>query len=232
MNFKQPINIIFIIIALMALMIFGMIYPEVAAAADKSDKSARRAELLAQKVKQEAEQEKLAMQEQFNLQKKELEEKLLSKEQQLTELDKTVQSSERKVKSSQSENSKIASEKKAIETKLQQTQTELEVAQKTLAELKVQLNQAEADIKINDAQRKTQISTLAQTNKNLSSCELKNNKLHQFGSELIALYEKPNLYEAAMRKESFFQLKRVEMENILQGYQDQLNEEHLVLGKP
>jgi hypothetical protein len=35
-----------------------------------------------------------------------------------------------------------------------------------------------------------------------------------------------------MRKESFFQLKRVEMENILQGYQDQLNEEHLVLGKP
>lgn len=230
MNFKQPINIIFMIIALMAIMIFGMIYPEIATAADKPDKSARRAELIAQKVKQEAEQERLAMQEQFNQQKKELEDKVLNKEQQLSELDKSVQTSQRKIKNVENENIKIVAEKKATETKLQLTQSQLETTQKELVDLKAQLNQAQADLKVNDAQRKTQTSNIAQTAKNLSFCEQKNNKLHQFGTELITLYEKPSSYEAAMRQESFFQLKRVELENILQSYQDKLNEEHLVLG--
>jgi chromosome segregation ATPase len=231
MNFKQPINIIFMIIALMAFMIFGMIYPEMATAAEKADKSSRRAELIAQKVKQEAEQEKLAMQAQFDQQKKALEDQMLSKEQQLTELDKSVQISQRKIKATESENFKIAADKKAVETKLLQTQTQLEVTQKELADLKAQLNQAQTDLKVNDTQRKTQTSHIAQTAKSLSVCEQKNNKLHQFGSELVSLYEKPSGYAAAMRQESFFQLKRVELENILQSYQDQLNEEHLVLQK-
>ena len=62
----------------------------------------------------------------------------------------------------------------------------------------------------------------------MDECTIKNGKLHQFGTELIQLYDKPSTYEAAMRKEQFFQLKRVELENILQCKQDGLDEARYV----
>jgi chromosome segregation ATPase len=113
-----------------------------------------------------------------------------------------------------------------------QTQNQLETTQKNLDDLKIQYQQAQVDLKFNDNQRKTLATNLALTTKSLNACEAKNTKLHQFGTELIQIYDKPSSYEAAMRKEQFFQLKRVELENILQNRQDQLNDELVVKKKP
>lgn len=206
----------------------GFVLPDSAKAAEKQDKSARRAALMMQKIKQEAEQEKAAMQTQFDLQKKELEDKILSKDEQLQLLDKSLETSHRKVKKLESDIAKVNAEKVALDTKQQQTQAILENTQISLADLKSQYNQAQTDLNFNDGQRKTLSTSLAQTNKSLSVCEEKNTQLHQFGTELIQIYDKPTAYAAVMRKESFLQLKRVELENILQNYQDKLNNEHLV----
>jgi chromosome segregation ATPase len=199
--------------------------------AEEKDKSSRRAALMMQKMKQDMEAEKAAMQTQFDAQKKELEDKLKSSDDELVKVKKLLSTAERKNKILQIEIKKVTLAKELVDAKLLQTQNQLEITQKKLDDLKVQYQQAQADLKFNDNQRKTLSSNLAQTTKSLDVCEAKNAKLHQFGTELIQLYEKPSTYEAVMRKESFFQLKRVELENILQDRQDQLNEELVVKKK-
>ena len=200
-------------------------------AADK-DKSSRRAALMMQKMKQDMEAEKAAMQTQFDTQKNELEDKLKSNNEELAKVSKKLATVERKNKLLLSDVQKITLEKAALETKQRQTQVQLESTQVRLEESKTLYSQAQSDLKFNDGQRKTLSSNLALTNKTLSTCVEKNSKLHQFGTELIQIYDKPSTYEAVMRKESFFQLKRVELENILQTYQDNLNSELMVKNKP
>lgn len=197
----------------------------------EKDKSSRRAALMMQKMKQDMEAEKANMQTQFDAQKKELEDKLKSNDEELAKVNKLLASAERKNKTLEGEIKKVTFAKDAINAKQLQTQAQLETTQTNLDDLKIQYQQAQADLKFNDNQRKTLSTNLAQTTKSLDVCEAKNAKLHQFGTELIQIYEKPSSYEAAMRKEQFFQLKRVELENILQNRQDQLNEELLVKKK-
>jgi len=209
-------------------MVISFSFPHLAFAAEKKDKSARRAALMMQKMKQDMEAEKAAMQTQFDTQKKELEDKLKGKDDELVLLDKKLISAERKNKNLEGEIKKVNTEKVALETKLQQTQALLETTQKNLADLTTQHNQALADLKFNDNQRKTLSTNLAQTTKAVNDCEVKNAKLHQFGTELIQIYDKPSTYEAAMRQEQFFQLKRVELENILQDKQDKLDDARFV----
>ena len=205
----------------------GFMQPNTVFAAEKKDKAARRAALMMQKMKQDMEAEKAAMQTQFDTQKKELEDKLKIKDEEFVKLDKRLNTAERKNKSLDAEVKKLSAEKVTLETKLQQTQAQLDTTQKNLADLKTLHNQALVDLKFNDNQRKTLSTNLAQTTKAVNDCEVKNGKLYQFGTELIQIYDKPSSYEAAMRKEQFFQLKRVELENILQNKQDKLDDARL-----
>lgn len=199
--------------------------------AAEKDKASRRAALMMQKMKQDMEAEKATMQTQFDAQKKELEDKLKSNDEELVKVNKLLASAERKNKTLEGEIKKVTLAKEAIDAKQLQTQAQLETTQTNLDDLKIQYQQAQADLKFNDNQRRTLSTNLAQTTKSLDVCEAKNAKLHQFGTELIQIYEKPSSYEAAMRKEPFFQLKRVELENILQNRQDQLNDELVVKKK-
>ncbi len=221
MKLISSYKIVFLILLAFAI---GFVQPNIADAAEKKDKSARRAALMMQKMKQDMEAEKAAMQAQFDTQKKELEDKLKNKDEKLIALDKKFATAERKNKNLESDIKKVNSEKTALEIKQQQIQVDLEATQKNLADLKVQYQQAQAELKFNDNQRKTLSTNLAQTTKSVNECEEKNIKLHQFGTELIQIYDKPSSYDAAMRKEQFFQLKRVELENILQNKQDKLND--------
>jgi hypothetical protein len=41
---------------------------------------------------------------------------------------------------------------------------------------------------------------------------------------LIDIYETPSIYDSVMRKEPFFQLKRVELENILQNKLEEISD--------
>jgi chromosome segregation ATPase len=198
-------------------------------AADKDkDKAGRRAALMMQKMKQDMEDEKAAMQTQFDIQKKEFEDKLKTKEGELTIANKKLAKAVRKNKVLEADLKKMKLDKEAVDEKLLQTQARLETTQKSHDDLKVQYQQAQADLKFNDNQRKTLTNNLSKANKSVDECQLKNTKLHQFGTELINIYDNPSTYEAAMRKEQFFQLKRVELENTLQDYKDKVDDARFV----
>lgn len=220
LNFTQKIIALFIL-ALLA----GMLMPQSSFAAEKKDKAAKRQALMMQKMKQDMEAEKVAMQTQFDTQKKTLEDQLLAKETALKQTNDELVSSQRKAKSLSAELTKALDENKAVETKLTATQADSDATKNSLADLKGQHTQALADLKFNDNQRKTLSTNLADISKQLNTCIASNTKLHQFGTELIHIYDKPGSYDAVMRKEQFFQLKRVELENILQNQQDKLDAE-------
>jgi len=210
---------------LMACLAFSLAFPLPSVAAEKKDKAAKRAALMMQKLKQDMEVEKASMQTQFDVQKKVLEDQLLAKDDALKKSDGALLAAESKVKNLGTQLKKTTDEKVVVETKLADTQSKLDVTQSNLTNLQAQNTQALADLKFNDNQRKTLSTNLADATKQLNTCAAKNIKLHQFGSELIQIYDKPSQYQAVMRKEQFFQLKRVELENILQNQQDKLDEE-------
>ena len=213
---------------LIALFAISFTFSSDAIAAEKKDKSSKRAALMMQKMKQDMEAEKAALQTQFDTQKKELEDKLKIKDGELIIANKKLAKAERKNKMLESDLKKMKLDKEAVDEKLLQTQARLEATQKSLEDLKVQYQQAQADLKFNDNQRKTLVNNLSKANKSVDECQVKNTKLHQFGTELINIYDNPSAYEAAMRKEQFFQLKRVELENTFQAYQDKLDDARFV----
>lgn len=227
MKLILPTNLPFFIAILIA--IFAL--PQTSNAAEK-DKSARRAALMMQKIQQDMQAQmdadKAAMQAQLDTQKKEFEDKLINKDEELAKQTKKLAAAERKNNALEANIAKETAEKVALDSKLQQTKSTLDTTQNNLADLKKQYTQAQIDLKFNDNQRKTLSTNLAQTNKEMDECTIKNGKLHQFGTEMIQLYDKPSTYEAAMRKEQFFQFKRVELENILQSKQDGLDEARYV----
>lgn len=227
MKLILPTNLPFFIAILIA--IFAL--PQTSNAAEKY-KSARRAALMMQKIQQDMQAQmdadKAAMQAQLDTQKKEFEDKLINKDEELAKQTKKLATAERKNNALEANIAKETAEKVALDSKLQQTKSTLDTTQNNLADLKKQYAQAQIDLKFNDNQRKTLSTNLAQTNKEMDECTIKNGKLHQFGTEMIQLYDKPSTYEAAMRKEQFFQFKRVELENILQSKQDGLDEARYV----
>lgn len=217
-TFKLSLPIIFAILT----MLFVINLP--ANAADKKDKAARRAALMMQKMKQDMEAEKAAMQAKFDADKKLLEDQLKMQEALNTDMDKQLKSSRYKVKQLKSEVETLTAKNNALEKQLAETKQNLLTTQKSLSDTQGELKQAQSDLKFNDNQRKTLASNLSSTTKALNSCTDKNGQLYAFGKELIQIYDDPSLYERVMRKESFFQLKRVELENILQNKLDKLDE--------
>lgn len=228
MKFNLHFKVLFLLVIAFAV---GFMQPNIADAAEKKDKAARRAQIMMQKMKQELEAEKATMQAQFDAEKKAYEDKAKAKDEELLQVNGKLNTAEKKNKSLDAEVKKLSIEKASLETKQQQTQAELDTTKTSLADLKQQYQQAQADLKFNDNQRKTLASNLSDTTKAVNSCEEKNTKLYQFGTDLIKLYDNPSHYEAAMRKEKFFQLKRVELENILQSKQDSLDAAKFSSGK-
>jgi len=104
------------------------------------------------------------------------------------------------------------------------TEAELLLNKNELAEYKSMYQKAVADLAFNDQQRKTQVENIAQTTRRLNDCSEKKQLLYTQGKLLIEIYEKPSLYESVMRNENFFQLKRVELENILQDKLDLIDD--------
>jgi chromosome segregation ATPase len=224
MNLQKKIFKLPTVLLLSIFMLGHLGFTEHADAADKQDKAARRAQLMMLKMQQEMEAEKAALQAQIN----EKDEKLKAQDEALQTLEKQLASAQYKVHKLTKELEKTKEEKNAVDEELIKTQVELITTQQSLAELQDQHQQTVADLKFNEGQRKTLSSNLANTTKSLNTCEEKNEKLYMYGKDLVQIYDKPSTYESVMRKEKFFQLKRVELENLLQSKLDQLDEAHIV----
>jgi len=204
--------------------VMGLLMSDDSLAADKKDKAAKRNAQMMQKMRQEFEAEKVSMQAQFDLQKQELEKKLSEQATLVTETQEKLDTSEQALRKTSATLKATSGELATSKTNLANTQAELDTTKNSLGELKTQHQKALADLAFNDTQRKTLVTNLSETTRQLNACEVKNEKLYQYGKELVKLYDSPSQYEEAMRNEKFFQLKRVELENIFQDTLDKLDE--------
>jgi chromosome segregation ATPase len=189
-----------------------------ALAADKKDKSSRRV--------QQIQQEKAQLQSQLDqaLQAKALLEADMAKAQEDNLSFKTrFSAATRKINGLESSLKEMTAERMDFEVKLLKTQTELEATKTALNELDVKYQANLYDLKVNEQQRANLTATTIQKTKVIDACLAKNAKLYDYGLELVKLYENPSLYKQVVLTEKFSQLKRVELENILQNYNDKID---------
>ncbi len=100
--------------------------------------------------------------------------------------------------------------------------SEIERFKAELQELKQQNEKNLAALEVNEKQRKTLVQSVMQTKTRLNESVEKNKLLYLQAKSLIKIYEKQTTYESALRDEKFFQLKRVELENIFQDKLDDI----------
>lgn len=177
-----------------------------AIAADKKDKAAGDAQKRAAMIKQQLEAEKAELQVNFDKEKSELKGKM--------------EQSEKAGNTLKRRNAELTQELEV----LRKEKADLEAA-KLLTE--TTLADAQRDLKANDQQRRELSKSLVQRDQGLASCNEKNARLHDFGLDLVKIYEKPSLYNEVIRSEPFTRIKRVDLENIMQGYRDKLDEQRV-----
>lgn len=193
-------------------------------AAEKQDKAAKRAAILMQKMKQDLEAEKSALQTQFEQEKKDLSQALDHAQTEQRSHSAKLQGQVKRNQQLQSDNQKLTQENEALSAQLKQLQTQLAEQGQQLEITQEALKAAKTDLDTNDRQRKALVAKVGASHQQLVSCEEKNSRLYNYGHELISLYDDASVYQKIMRSEPFFQLKRVELENLLQDKQAQLLE--------
>jgi chromosome segregation ATPase len=105
-----------------------------------------------------------------------------------------------------------------VRAKLDQTHAKLlEVIEKYNA-----LNKAKTDLNTLHANLE---NTQKQTETNLQSCEAKNIKLFEAGKEVLNTYEHKDIMDSMLKAEPLLQFKSVEMESIVQEYEDKLRKQ-------
>jgi chromosome segregation ATPase len=191
-----------------------------ALAADKKDKASRRV--------QQIQQEKAQLQSQLDqtLQTKAtLEADMAKAQEDNTALKSRSTAAKRKIDGLETSLKEMTDERLAFEAKLLMTQAELEATKTALSELDAKHQANLYDLKVNEQQRANLTATTIQKTKVIDACVAKNAKLYDYGLELVKLYENPSLYRRIVLNEPFSQLKRVELENILQNYNDKIDVE-------
>jgi chromosome segregation ATPase len=151
-----------------------------------------------------------------------------------TALDAT-QAELRRLKASQASQAKGATEAQkeieqlrvasaALQARLDQAQTELQDGTRSLAQSRTESADAARKLMF----RETQLGELAERHvrqaQGLQQCIVNNQALRDLGSELMQRYADKGVAEVLAHNEPFLQTRRVALENLLQGYQDKLDQ--------
>lgn len=192
-------------------------------AADK-DKAAKQQEKRMRQMVQQAQAEKQELQAKFDQESAKLKQEAEAEQAKASALQGSISSANRKnaalnadLEKLQQEKAKLAEEKQAVQDKL--------------ASAEQQLAEARDVIRKGEAERTAMQATIVKKQQQVNASQEKNDRLHDFGLQLVKIYDKPSTYEQVMRDEKFTQLKRVELENILQDYRDKLDEAKAVPGE-
>lgn len=110
-------------------------------------------------------------------------------------------------------------------------QAELDTAAATLETTRGELDQTrrglgrtQGQLRDTEGRRATAQAGLDQTSGFLKACEAANDQLYKVGREVLAAYDGKDLGDVLTQNEPFTQLKRVEMETIIQDLQDKLTD--------
>lgn len=208
-------------LCLISALVLGLLSSNITFAADKKDKSAKRNAQMIQQLRQQ--QAELASA------KEAQDAELANKEKALQDASRDAAAAEGSLKRVKADYGKSSSELKKTKEALAEKETELAQTKTALEALQQQYQQALADLSVNEQQRKSQIESVAQNNKLINACAEKNQLLFAHSKSLITIFETPSIYESVMRHEPFFQLKRVELENILQDKLQEVTDAKVIL---
>ncbi|MGY1488787.1 hypothetical protein ACW4YW_05175 [Methylobacillus pratensis] len=191
--------------------------------ADSKDKAAKQQERRMRQMMQQVQAEKEQLQSQFEQEKAKLKQEAEAEQVKSNELKSSVASASRRNAVLSAEIEELRKEKAAMQSSSQALQAKLEEAQQQLAN-------AQDAIRKGEAERGNMQAVIVKKQQQLNASREKNDRLYDFGLQLIKIYEKPSLYQKVIRDEPFTQLKRVELENILQDYKDKIDEAKLGAG--
>lgn len=94
--------------------------------------------------------------------------------------------------------------------------------QAELAAARGQLAQAQTALHALQKQDEAIKATLASTGATLEACKAKNVALLNVGYEILGRYKREGLHDVIAGKEPFTGLKRVQLQNLAQGYEDRV----------
>jgi predicted RNase H-like nuclease (RuvC/YqgF family) len=187
-----------------------------ALSADKKDLRQREAQRRTQQAIKKAESKNTEL-EQANT---ELAAQLKEKEQNAMEILSRLEGSTRKNKRLADDLLKEQSRVEELEARLKEAESKLLQTQTEFAQLGSLQRQAQLQLQMMTAEK----SRLDDT---LGICLGKNERLYQFGRELISHVEKPQGFAGILRAEPFTQINRVQLENIVQDARDNLDQNHM-----
>jgi len=199
-------------------------------AAEKKDKASRRAQQMVQQIQQEKAQLQAQLDQELQA-KAAMEADLAKAQAENVAIKSKLSAANVKIDGLEVNLKEMTAERLAFEAKLMKTQIELQATKTALNELDVKYQGTVYDLKVNEQQRANLTATSIQKTKLIDACVAKNNKLYDYGLDLVKLYENPTEYKKVVLTEPFSQLKRVQLENLLQDYNDKIDEQSLKTAK-
>lgn len=126
--------------------------------------------------------------------------------------------------------SKAAAEKEAEALKQVKTEQSEKIAtlEKQFNESQQSLRDTRQSLQQETSQKQRLEQTLGARDKELSVCEIKNKKLYQYQVELINRAQNRGSLDVLLEVEPLTQMKRVEIENLMEEYRDKIDNEQIV----
>ena len=215
---------------LLGLILVTSLFANPALAADKKDKASRRAQQMVQQIQQEKAELQSRLDQETQA-KAMLEADMAKATEENTALKAKLTTANRTIDTLQTGLKEMTAERLSFEAKLMKTQIELDATKTALSDSDNKYKTALYDLKVKELQRTTLTNSLLQKSKVIDSCVAKNAKLYDYGLDLVKLYENPSQYKKIVLTEPFSQLKRVELENILQEFNDKVDEQRVEASK-
>ena len=96
-------------------------------------------------------------------------------------------------------------------------------SRESIAALNTDMQQAMQNLRRTESEKNLLQETVVSQAQQIETCESHNVKLLQVNHDLLGQYENKGFFDAMLQREPLTQLKRVEIENIAQEYQDRID---------
>lgn len=127
----------------------------------------------------------------------------------------------------QAENTRLKSEIEELNRKnvgaKKSSDAALAKSRESIAALNADMQQAMQNLRRTESEKNLLQETVVSQAQQIETCESHNVKLLQVNHDLLGQYEKKGFFDSLMQREPIIGLKGVELENIVQDYQDRLD---------
>jgi chromosome segregation ATPase len=135
-------------------------------------------------------------------------------------LKKTQEGVVRRTRGAESELARVQADNARLEGEVAREKQRVEELVTRFREAAVTLREVETD-------RATRTQLLAQREQELKVCVDRNSKLYALNADVLAKFEDQGFWSSLARREPFTQLKRVELENLVDGYRGAADDNRL-----